>query len=103
MEVSGRQHLVAAGFEPVSGLVGMALGATPVATAVVGIDLGAAGGAAPEVSAQFRGPAGGDVGERAPMRGQHRGAVNIEVGRSEAADDVGDVDHDRATFVRGRS
>lgn len=98
MEVRGRQHLGAAGFEPMPGLVGMALGAAPVATAVVGIDLGAAGGAAPEMSAQLRGPAGRDVGQGAPMRGKHRRAVTIEVGRTETANDVRDVDHDGATL-----
>jgi hypothetical protein len=46
------------------------------------------------VSAQFCGPAGRDVGQGAPMRGKHRRAVTIEVGRSEAANDVRDVDHD---------
>jgi len=57
------------------------------------MDLGAARGAALEVSAQGFGPAGQDVGDGAPMRGRHRRAMGRLVAGSEAAEDVGDVDH----------
>ena len=60
------------------------------------MDLGAALGAAPEVSAEGFGPTSHEVGDGAPMRRQHRRAMDLEVVVAEAAEHVRDFDHDRA-------
>jgi len=67
VEVMGWQHLGPAGFEPVLGLVRVALRATPILAGMIREYLGAALFAAPEVSAQDLGAAGLDVGDGAPM------------------------------------
>ena len=52
--------------------------------------------AAPHLAAECGGAAVEDVLDGTPMRGQHRRAVSREVVRREAAEHVGDLDHDRA-------
>ena len=59
------------------------------------MDLGAALGAAPEVSAKGFGPTGHEVGDGAPMRRQHQRAMDLQVVVAEAAEHVRDFDHDR--------
>ena len=93
VEVGARQHLGLTLVQPDPGLFAMAFRAAPVATGMAAMDLGAARGAALEVSAQGFGPAGQDVGDGAPMRGRHRRAMGRLVAGSEAAEDVRDVDH----------
>jgi hypothetical protein len=93
VEVMGRQHLGLAGLEPTLGLVGVALGTTPVFAGMIGEDLGTALLAAPEVSAESLGAAGLDIGNGALMRWQHRRAMGRQVVAGEAAEDVRDLDH----------
>ena len=55
-----------------------------------------ASAAARWVSAEGFGPTGHEVGDGAPMRRQHRRAMDLEVVGAEAAEHVRDFDHDRA-------
>src|SRR5262245_51798381 len=62
---------------------------------MVGGDVGAALIAAPEVSAERFRAASQDVGDGAPVRGQHHRAMRQQVTLREAAEDVRDLDHSR--------
>lgn len=102
MEVGRIQQLGGAGGEPARGLLTMASGTAPVAAGMVGVDLGAARLAAPEMAAQGRAAAGDDVGDGAPVRGQHAGAVPCHMVVREAPADVGEIDHGDLR-IRGRA
>src|SRR5271165_2295403 len=84
-------------FEPRLGLCGVALGTAAVAAGMVREHLGVACLTAPDLTAERCGAAVENVLDGAPMRGQHRRAVSREVVRREAAEHVGDLDHDRAS------
>ena len=94
VEIARRQHLGLAGREPALGLVGMAFGTATVLARAIGEDLGGALVATPEAAAESLGSAGLDVGDDAPMRRRHRGAMSRQVLVGEAAKDVRDLDHD---------
>src|SRR5215471_9062441 len=93
MEVGTGQDLGLTCGEPMLGLISMAFGTTPVLAGMIGIDLGAAMVAAPEVSAECFGAAGQDVGDGAPVRRQDRRAMRRQIAIREAAEDVRDLDH----------
>ena len=100
VEIAARQHLELARRKPALGLISMAFGTAPVLAGMIGIDLGAALLAAPEVAAERFGAAGYDVGDGAPMRRQHRrapfaGIMSRQVVVREAAEDVRNLDHGR--------
>jgi hypothetical protein len=97
VEVRDWQHLCLPMFEPFPGLRGVALGTTTVAAGVPGEHLSVASIAAPDLAAECRGAAVEDVLNGTPMRGQNRRAMSREVLRREAAEHVGDLDHDRAS------
>ena len=63
---------------------------------MVGVDLGAAAVAAPEMSAERFRSAVEDVGDGAPVRWQNRPAMRRQVVVRKAAEDVRDLDHDRS-------
>ena len=67
VKVGTRQHLGLACAEPFFGLISMAFGTAPVLAGMVGVDLGAATIAAPEVSAERFRAAGKDVCNGAPV------------------------------------
>jgi hypothetical protein len=71
VEVAARQPLDLTRLKPTLGLISMAFRTAPVLARMIGIDLGAAGVAAPEVPAERFGTAGQDVGDGAPMRRRH--------------------------------
>ena len=64
---------------------------------MIGEYFGVARLTAPDLAAQRRSAAIEDVIDGAPMRGQHRRAVSREVVRREAAEHLGDLDHDGAS------
>jgi hypothetical protein len=64
---------------------------------MVGEHLGVARLAVPDLAAERHGAAVENILDGAPMRVQHRRAVRREVVRREAAEQVGDLDHDRAS------
>ena len=96
VEIARWQHLGLAGREPALGLVGMAFGTAPILAGAIGEDLGGALVATPEAASESFGAAGLDVGDGAPMRRRHRGAMSRQVVAGEAAKDVRDLDHDRS-------
>src|SRR5271154_7353661 len=75
----------------------MALRAAAIATGMIGEYFGVARLTVPDLAAKRRGAAIEDVLDGALMRGQHRRAVSREVVRREAAEHLGDLDHDRAS------
>ena len=97
VEVRHRQQFRPTTFEPLLGLCGVALGAAAIAAGMVGEHLGVARLAVPDLAAERRGAAVENVLDGAPMRGQHRRAMRREVARREAAEHLGDLDHDRAS------
>ena len=97
VEVWHRQQFRLTTFEPRLGLCGVALGATAVAAGMVGEHLGVARLAVPDLAAESRGAAVENVLDGTPMRRQQRRAVSREVIRREAAEHLGDLDHDRAS------
>jgi len=68
VKVGTGQHLCLARGEPVLRLISMAFGTAPVLAGMVGVDLGAAMIAAPQVSAERFGATGKNVGDGAPVR-----------------------------------
>jgi hypothetical protein len=99
VEVGHRQHLRLTAFEPLLRLGSVALRAVAVATGVEREHLAVARFAAPDLAAESGGAAVENVLDGAPMRGRHQRAVCREVVRREAAEHVGDLDHDRASEV----
>ena len=97
MEVRHRQQLRLTAFEPLLGLRGVALRATAITAGMVGEHLGVARLAVPDLAAERRGAAVENVLDGAPVRRQHRRAMSREVVRREAAEHLGDLDHDRAS------
>ena len=93
VEVGAGQNLGLACGEPALCLISMALGAAPVLAGMVGVNLGAALIAAPEVSAEGFGAAGQDVGDGAPVRWQDRRAMRRQIAVRETAENVRDLDH----------
>jgi hypothetical protein len=57
------------------------------------MDQAATVGASPLLAAERLGPAGEDVGDGAPMRGQHRSAMSLQVAWGELAEDVRHLGH----------
>jgi hypothetical protein len=94
VEIARRQHLGLAGRQPALGLVGMAFGTASILAGAIGEDLGGALVATPEAASESLGAAGLDVGDGAPMRRRHRGAMSRQVLAREAAKDVRNLDHD---------
>lgn len=101
VEVGRIQELGGTSGEPALGLLAVTSRTTSVAAGMVGIDLGAARLAAPEMATQRGAAAGDDVGERPPVRGQHGRAVPRDMLVREASADVGQIDH--GGRVRGRA
>ena len=97
VEVGHRQHLRLTAFEPLLRLGGVALRATAIAAGVEREHLAVARLAAPDLAAEGGSAAVEDILDGAPMRGRHRRAVRREVVRREAAEHVGELDHDRAS------
>jgi hypothetical protein len=97
VEVRNWQQFRLSVFQPFLCLCGVTLGTTAVAAGMIGEHLGLACSAAPDLSAECRGPAVENVLDGTPMRGQHRRAVSRDVVRREATEHVGDLDHDRAS------
>jgi hypothetical protein len=97
VEVRHRQQFRLPLFQPFLGLCGVTLGTTAVAAGMIGEHLGVAGIATPDLAAECGGAAVENVLDGTPMRGQHRRAVSRDVVRREAAEHVGDLDHDRAS------
>src|SRR5258705_1782322 len=95
MEVVTGEHLELAGLEPAFGVTGVAFAAAAVFAAMVGEHLMRAVIAPPEVPSEGFGAAGQNVGDGAAMRWQHGRAMGRQVGVCKAAEDVGDLDHDR--------
>ena len=60
---------------------------------MIGVNLGAALIAAPEVSAEGFGAAGQDVGDGAPVRWQNRRAMRRQIAVRETAENFRDLDH----------
>src|SRR5882724_12400121 len=75
----------------------MASRAAAVLAGVVGVDLGAAVIAAPQVPAERVRSAGEDVGDGTPVRGQHRRTMGRQIVLREAAEDIRECDHDWST------
>ena len=96
-KVRHRQQLRLAAFEPLLGLRGVALRATAITAGVVGEHLGVARLAVPDLAAERRGAAVENVLDGALVRRQHRRAMSREVVCREAAEHLGDLDHDRAS------
>ena len=102
VEVGRIQQLGGTSGEPALGLLAVASRTASVAAGMVGIDLGAARFAAPEMATQRGAAAGDDVGDRPAVRGQHAGAVPRDMLVGEAPADVGEIDHG-GRRVRGRA
>ena len=94
MKVGTGQHLCLARGEPALRLISMAFGTAPVLAGMVGVDLGAAMIAAPQVSAERFGATRKHVGDGAPVRRQDGRAMRRQIVVREAAEDVRDLDHD---------
>src|SRR4249920_4151456 len=92
VEVGAGQQLDLARRNPALGLILMASRAAAVLAGVVGVDLAAAVIAAPQVSAERVRPAGKNVGDGTPMRGQHRRAMPRQIVVREPAEDVSECD-----------
>jgi hypothetical protein len=95
VEIIARQHLDLTRLKPALGLISMAFRTAPVLAGMVGIDLGAARVAAPEVPAERFGTAGKDVSDGAPMRRQHRRPMRCQIVVRKTAEDIRDLDHGR--------
>ena len=89
------QHLELAGLKPAFGIIGVAFAATAVFAAMVGEHLMRTVITPPEVSSEGFGAASQNVGDGAAMRWQHGRAMGRQVGVRKAAEDVGELDHDR--------
>ena len=61
---------------------------------MVGVDLGAAMIAAPQVSAERFGATGKNVGDGAPVRRQYGRAMRRQIVVRETVEDLRDLDHD---------
>lgn len=87
VEIRDRQHLGLTLFEPGPGLIAMTGRTAAVAAAMVDMDLAAAAVASPDLPAERLGSAGKDVGDGAPMRGGHHGAMGGQIGFGEPIKD----------------
>ena len=87
-------NLGLAGRQPALGLVHMAFGTAAVLAGAIVEDRCGTLVATPEAASERLGAAGPDVGDGAPKRCRHRGAMSRQVVAGEAAKDVRDLDHD---------
>src|SRR5215472_11437486 len=83
--------------EPRLGLLGVAFWAAAIAAGVIGEHLGVTCLAAPDLPAKRCGSAVENILDGTSMRGWHRRAMNREIARREAAEHLGEFDHDRAS------
>jgi len=93
-EVGAGQQARALALQPPAGLVGVALGAVPVAAGVVAVLPGATVITGSEVSAEGGGAAGLDVAHGLAVRGQQARSAGLAVDRSGVAEDVRQLQHE---------
>ena len=81
------------GGEPNLCLISLTFGTAPILAGMIGVTLGAAMIAAPQVSAERFGATCKNVGDGAPVRRQDGRAMRRQIVVREAAEDVRDLDH----------